>query len=251
MNCNTTHYRANSSSVPGDPTQNTTQQPEISVADPVKPERSHYFDVGVTQHLMPGLDVGVDAYYKNARNLLDDGQFGAAYVLTAFNYDKARNVGVEFKANYVNGNFRAYGNVAIARQLGTNVSSNQFLFGADELAYIAGNYVYTDHSQLVSGSAGASWLWNGTRFSADMIFGSGLRSGFANTSSLPWYDQYNLGISHEFKWPGTTWRPTTLRFDIVNVFDRIYQIRDGSGIGVFAPQYGPRRGLFAGISQKF
>jgi len=231
--------------------QNTTQQPEVNLADPVKPERSHYFDVGVTQRLMPGLDVGVDAYYKNARNLLDDGQFGAAYVLTAFNYDKAENIGVEFKANYVNGNFRAYGNVAIARQLGTNVSSNQFLFGADELAFIASNYVYTDHSQLVSGSAGASYLWNGTRFSADMIFGSGLRSGFANTSSLPWYDQYNLGISHEFKWPGTSWKPTTLRFDIVNVFDRIYQIRDGSGIGVFAPQYGPRRGFFAGISQKF
>src|SRR4029077_8517974 len=110
--------------------QNTTQQPEVNRADPVLPERSHYFDVGVTQRVLPGLDVGVDAYYKNARNLLDDGQFGAAYVLTAFNYDKAENIGVEFKANYVNGNFRAYGNVAIARQLATTVVSNQFLFGA-------------------------------------------------------------------------------------------------------------------------
>jgi hypothetical protein len=27
-------------------------------------------------------------------------------------------------------------------------------------------------------------------------------------------------------------------------------IRDGSGIGVFAPQFGPRRGFFFGISQK-
>jgi outer membrane receptor protein involved in Fe transport len=231
--------------------QNTTQQPEVNVADPVKPERSHVFDVGLTQRLMPGLDVGVDAYYKSARDLLDDGQFGAAYVLTAFNYDKAENVGVEFKANYVNGNFRAYGNIAVARQLGTNVVSNQFLFGADELAFIASNYIYTDHSQLVSGSAGASYLWNGTRFSADMIFGSGLRSGFANTESLPFYQQYNVGVSHEFKWPGTTLKPTTVRFDVVNVFDQIYQIRDGSGIGVFAPQYGPRRGFFAGVSQKF
>jgi phosphoribosylaminoimidazolecarboxamide formyltransferase/IMP cyclohydrolase len=31
-------------------------------------------------------------------------------------------------------------------------------------------------------------------------------------------------------------KPTTLRFDMVNVFDRIYQIRDGSGIGVGAGQ---------------
>ena len=231
--------------------QNTTQQPEVNLADPVKPERSHVFDAGLTQRLMPGLDVGVDVYYKNARDLLDDGQFGAAYVLTAFNYDKAENIGVEFKANYVNGNFRAYGNIAIARQLATNIVSNQFLFGADELAFIGSSYIYTDHAQLVSGSAGASYLWNGTRFSADMIFGSGLRSGFANTDSLPFYEQFNLGISHEFKWPGTMMKPTTVRFDVVNVADQIYQIRDGSGIGVFAPQYGPRRGFFAGVSQKF
>jgi hypothetical protein len=36
----------------------------------------------------------------------------------------------------------------------------------------------------------------------------------------------------------------------VNVFDTIYEIRNGSGIGVFASQFGPRRGFFAGVSQK-
>ena len=40
-------------------------------------------------------------------------------------------------------------------------------------------------------------------------------------------------------------KPMTVRFDIINLFDTIYFIRDGSGIGVFAPQYGPRRGYFA------
>ncbi len=57
------------------------------------------------------------------------------------------------------------------------------------------------------------------------------------------------GLSHEFKWLDGA-KPTTLRFDVVNLFDSIYEIRDGSGIGVFAPQYGPRRGFFVGISQK-
>jgi outer membrane receptor protein involved in Fe transport len=230
--------------------QNTTQQPTVNQADPVLPERSHYFDVGVTQKLMPGLEVGVDGYYKIARDLLDDGQFGAAYVLTAFNYDRANNYGVELSAKYTNGNFRAYANFAYARQIATNVVSNQFLFGADELAYIASHYVYTDHAQWVSGSAGASYRWDdSTRLSMDLLYGSGLRNGFANTGSLPWYSQVNLGISHEFKWFNDT-KPTTLRFDVVNVFDTIYEIRDGSGIGVFAPQFGPRRGFFFGISQK-
>jgi outer membrane receptor protein involved in Fe transport len=127
--------------------------------------------------------------------------------------------------------------------------SNQYLFDPDELAYIASHYVYTDHAQLVTASAGASYLWHDTRFSASMIYGSGLRSGFANIDHVPSYTQVNLGLSHDFNIVSPN-KPTTLRFDVVNLFDNIYQIRDGSGIGVFAPQYGPRRGFFFGISQK-
>jgi outer membrane receptor protein involved in Fe transport len=231
--------------------QNTTQQPAVIQNDPVLPERSHVFDVGVDQKInaIPGLEVGVDGYYKLARDLLDDGQFGAAYVLSGFNYDRAQNIGVELKSTYTNGNFRIYGNVAWAQQLATNVVSNQYLFDPDALAYIASHYINTDHAQTLTASAGASYLWDGTRFSASMIYGSGLRAGFANTDHLPSYTQVNLGISHEYLVPGWT-KPTTLRFDIVNLFDSIYEIRDGSGIGVFAPQYGPRRGFFVGISQK-
>src|SRR5262249_33107119 len=42
----------------------------------VQPERAHVFDVGIKQQLLPGLEVGVDAYYKRAKEILDDGQFG-------------------------------------------------------------------------------------------------------------------------------------------------------------------------------
>ncbi|SDT52023.1 TonB-dependent receptor [Bradyrhizobium canariense] len=230
---------------------NSTAQPAVSQNDPVQPERSNVFDVGVTQKIytVPGLELGIDGYYKTATDLLDDGQFGQAYVLTAFNYARGENVGVEFKANYTNGNFRAYGNLAWAKQIATDVVSNQYLFDPDELAYIANNNVYTDHAQLLTASLGASYLWNGTRYSASMIYGSGLRDGFANTGTVPSYTQVNLGVSHDFNIVSPT-KPTTLRFDVVNLFDTIYQIRDGSGIGVFAPQYGPRRGFYFGISQK-
>jgi outer membrane receptor protein involved in Fe transport len=231
--------------------QGTTAQPAVSQNDPVQPERSNVYDIGVDQKIyaIPGLEMGVDAYYKTATDLLDDGQFGQAYVLSAFNYARGQNVGVELKANYTNGNLHLYGNVAWARQRATQVVSNQYLFDPDELAYIAGAYVYTDHAQLLTASAGASYLWNGTKFSADMIYGSGLRNGFANTTTLPSYTQVNVGVSHDFNWVSVT-KPTTLRFDVVNLFDTIYEIRDGSGIGVFAPQFGPRRGFYFGISQK-
>jgi len=174
-------------------------------------------------------------------------------VLSAFNYANGQNTGVELKANYTNGNLRLYGNVAWARQRATQVTSNQYLFDPADLAYIANNYVYTDHAQFLTASAGASYLWNGTKFSADMIYGSGLRAdgsnGIPNGSTVPSYTQVNAGVSHEFNWVSAA-KPTTLRFDVVNVFDTIYEIRDGSGIGVFAPQFGPRRGFYFGISQK-
>jgi outer membrane receptor protein involved in Fe transport len=258
---------------------NTTNAAAALNSGSIQPERSDVYDVGVVQQLLPpcptgtggmfskapiaatncpALEVGVSAYYKYARNLLDDGQFGAAYVLTAFNYDKGINEGVEFKAKFTMGNFSAYTYWSIAQQKATTVVSNQSLFGQDELDYISSHWISTDHSQVVSGSAGISYLWDGThnpwidgtKISASMIYGSGLRSGFANTDHLPAYGQVNLGLSKEFKGWGWDSKPVTVRFDVVNLLDTIYEIRDGSGIGVFAPQFGPRRGYYMGISQK-
>jgi outer membrane receptor protein involved in Fe transport len=228
-----------------------TQTPAVPINDPVLPERANVFDVGVVQKVsaVPGLEFGIDGYAKFARDLLDDGQFGQAYVLSGFNYDRANNLGLEVKGLYNHGNLRVWANLAWARQVGTHVVSNQFLFDPDELAYIATHYIYTDHSQWLTASAGASYLWEGTRFSASMIYGSGLRAGFANTDHVPPYTQFNVGISHDFNIVSPS-KPTTFRFDIVNLFDTIYEIRDGSGIGVFAPQFGPRRGYFFGITQK-
>jgi len=183
------------------------------------------------------------------RDLIDDGQFGAAYVLNGFNYDRAINAGVELKAVYRNGNFQAYANWAWATQRANLRVSNQYLFDPAGNAFTANNWIYTDHTQVWTGSGGVSYLWNGTRLSADVIYGSGLRAGFENTDHNAPYAQVNTGISHEYFIPG--WTPLTLRFDIINVFDVSYAIRNGTGVGVFAPQFGPRRGFYFGLAQKF
>ena len=234
------------------PFGNTTAAPEVTQVDPVRPERSHFFDVGITQQLTPKLAVGLDGYYKLAKNLLDDGQFDQALVLTAFNYDHAYNDGVEFKATYRDGGFSSYGNVAVAKQQAKMVTSNQYLFGADELNYIANNYVFTDHAQLITVSGGAAYRFAPTRttFTTDVIYGSGLRNGFANTGTVAPYASWNLGLLQDFQVARDA-KPTTFRFAIINVLDHTYQIRDGSGIGVFSPQYGQRRGFFASLSQRF
>ena len=228
---------------------NTTNQPEVPLDDPVKPERSNYYDVGVDQTVLPGLDVGIDAYYKDARDMIDDGQFGQAVVLTQFNWARGYSEGGEFKLKYKNGDFNAYANFALNVTRAIGPESNQYVLDAAEYAYLLDHWHYTDDMQLMTGSAGASYRWNGNLLTTNLIYGSGLRSGFANEDHTPPYVVVNAGVAREFKWSPDA-KPVTLRFDIVNLFDKVYELRDGSGIGVFAPQFGARRGFYTGISQK-
>jgi outer membrane receptor protein involved in Fe transport len=228
---------------------NTTNQPEVPLNDPVKPERSNYYDIGIDQTVLPGLMVGADAYYKDARDMLDDGQFGQAVVLTQFNYARGYSEGAEFKLKYQNDNFKTYANFSYNITRAIDVETNQYLIDAATYNFLLTNWHYTDDMQLMTGSAGASYRWNGNLFTTDMIYGSGLRSGFANVDSNPPYVVVNAGVSREFRWAPDV-KPVTLRFDIVNPFDKVYELRNGTGIGVFAPQYGARRGFYAGISQK-
>jgi outer membrane receptor protein involved in Fe transport len=94
-----------------------------------------------------------------------------------------------------------------------------------------------------------------TTFSADFLLGSGLRSdelladgqSIPNGDHLPYYEQVNLGVNHVFHIDGAG--TLTARFDVINALDRRYEIRDGTGVGVGAPQYGARRGLFVGLSK--
>ena len=39
--------------------------------------------------------------------------------------------------------------------------------------------------------------------------------------------------------------------DLINLTDQSVQLRDGSGIGVGAPQFLPRRAIYAGLSRAF
>ncbi len=236
---------------------NTTFEPTVKQDDPVKAERSNYYDVGLEQNLSKALTVGVDGYYKQAIHLIDEGQFGAPIILTPFNYRYGQVYGVEFSGQYNVSHFQAYGNLAFQRAIGKHFESSQFNFSPDDLAYVADHYIHLDHEQQMTASGGAAWLWHGTRLSGDLLAGSGLRASLdlpngtsiPNGAHLPYYRQVNLGASHAFDAQGL--KGLTARVDVINAFDQKYQIRNGTGVGVGASQYGQRRGYFVGVSQTF
>ncbi|MDB6015615.1 MAG: TonB-dependent siderophore receptor [Pedosphaera sp.] len=219
--------------------------------DPVQSERSHYFDVGATQIVAPGLQLGVDGYYKIARNQLDDGQFGQALIVTPFNYRNGILYGVEFTATYKRDGFSAYGNFAYSQEKARNIDSAQFNFDPADLAFIKNNYIFTDHNQTFTGSAGVSYAFCNTLAFADLLYGNGLRADGAvpNGRKLPGYTTVNLGIEHDFKLGHKN--QLKARLDVVNVFDKVYEIRDGTGVGVGAAQFGARRGFYGTVTYAF
>jgi outer membrane receptor protein involved in Fe transport len=227
----------------------TTNEPAVKLDANVRAERAHYFDAGIIQQILPGLQLGADAYYKINSNLIDEGQFGSALIFSIFNYAVGYQYGAEITGSYQVGDFTAYTNLAYGFARGENIVSSQFLFGQDELDYIRTHHIYLDHDQRYTTSTGISYRWFGTTFSANMITGSGLRAGFVNSEKLDNYAVVNLGVSRPFTFEGL--KPTTLRFDIVNLFDRNYEIRTGTGVGVGAPQFGARRSYYVGFTQQF
>ena len=234
----------------------TAAAPEVMTNDPVRAERSDNIDIGLTVKPVDGLTIGFSGFYKWAENYLDKGQFGAPVFQTAFNYSNAQVRGFELFANYDKGPWSLYANLAWSQVNSINITSAQFNFEQAELDYIASNWIFADHNQSWTGSAGAAYVFNmdsdwATRVSADVLYGNGLRQTIVtpNDAALPAYATLNLSVTQRLPINGS--KGTNVRFDAINVTDGQYQLRTGTGVGVGAPQFGMRRAFFVTMSQKF
>lgn len=52
---------------------NTTAAPAVTVSNSPLAEKANYYDVGVQQKITQQFKVGVDTYYKQSHNLIDEG----------------------------------------------------------------------------------------------------------------------------------------------------------------------------------
>ena len=237
---------------------NTSNAAASDQADPEKAERADYFDAGISQTLAPGFQVGLDGYYKLAKNQLDDGLFGQTLILAAFNYTKGKVYGLELTTSYTTGGFSTYANLAHSVAQSKAWNSSQFLFDPADVAYVQSHWIALDHDQTLSGSFGASYHWNESRgrtqIYLDAIYGSGLRtsataadgSNIPNGGTVPSYYSISAGVEQSFKIGAN--QTVKARLDVVNLTDKSYELRDGTGVGVGAPQFGMRRGFFGSLS---
>jgi outer membrane receptor for ferrienterochelin and colicins len=225
-------------------------------------ERADYFDAGISQKITKHLQVGLDGYYKYAKQQLDDGLFGQTLILQPFNYSRGQIYGVEFTGSYTDGGFSTYVNFAYSVAQGENWSSSQYLFDPADLAYVKNHWIYLDHDQELTGSFGTSHLFKesdrtSTRVYLDALYGSGLRTDettssgqvIPNGGTVSPYYSINCGVEQSFKLHGS--QMLKARFDIVNLTDNSFQLRDGSGVGVNAASYGARIGFFGSLTYVF
>ena len=85
--------------------------------------------------------------------------------------------------------------------------------------------------------------------SVDFIAGTGLRAGSLNVDHLPGYVVCNVAARRSFI--TELFGELEWSLSIVNALDRVYELRDGTGVGVGAPQWGQRRGAYLSVSRAF
>ena len=157
--------------------------------------------------------------------------------------------GAHLSADYVRGPLSAFLNFSASDSWAKGIVSSQFEFGADELAAINRESVRLDQQQFYTASAGVAYRWMDSVFHLDALYGDGIRAGFINKSKLQPYYPVNLGVEHHFKLHSGG--DLAIRFDVTNLFDQVYILNDGTGIGEGAVKYGHRRALYGGISYSF
>ena len=145
-----------------------------------------------------------------SKNLIDEGQFGAPIILTAFNYAHGIQSGVELTASYDRGPLSLYGNLAWSRAMGKDINSAQFNFSARRTGL--------HREQFHSSRSRPDLEWLGrrlpipsirtvrhpTRVSADLLVQSGLRASTAtipNGMALPTYATVNLSAVQQARDP--------------------------------------------------
>ena len=121
---------------------------------PSKPSARIISTPAFSQKITKHLQVGVDGYYKTARNQLDDGLFGQSLILSAFNYAKGRVYGVEFTGSYNKAAFPPMPTSPGRQAQGKDWESAQFLFDPNDLAYVKTiGYIWTTISGSLARSA--------------------------------------------------------------------------------------------------
>jgi len=194
-------------------------------------------ELGVSARVISQLTLTVTPWGRLSQDTLDDQEVGDTALTADYNYQRGRALGVDVSAILAVGrHLHAFMNGTVEVAQGQGIATATYLFTPQQLA--ATGWQSVDNAQLVSGNAGGDWSPDrgATHLSGLVTFGSGLRTGPTNGSTLPAYWIADVTLRHRFERP----IPFEVAIDAKNLFDEVvaYRVATGSLAG---SAYGPLR----------
>lgn len=219
--------------------------------DRIRVEADDYYDVGAEQK-WKGVTLGLDLFRRDADGLLAGSPVGSPLLARPFNYRTARIRGVEMRFVYAEGPVSAWANFTYLRARARGgVTSGEAYLPTGLAAYLKTRSVEPEEVQPYSASAGASYRHGRFHLTGTLLYGGGGHTLWREDATapvrLPTYKQADFALLYRVD--GFRNRPLDLRLDLINAFDRRYRLSEDGEMGI--PQWGRRRGLFAGVEQNF
>lgn len=134
----------------------------------IKPERNDFYEVG-WQHAQSGVTTNLNAYYKTARDVIDEQPLGSTQITVPFNVERGYVRGVELAVEGpVTRNLSFYANYARAW-----AESAGAISGGIASTDPPSGYFPVDHDQRHTASVGLDYARSGAVASLDGEYGSG------------------------------------------------------------------------------
>jgi outer membrane cobalamin receptor len=192
----------------------------------IKAEKDDYYEVGAAQQAGDQL-MSVNAYYKDAVNLLDDTQLLNTAIAEPYNYAQGFVYGVE---GSINGKFLEHWTdfLSYTYEVAQGSGASGGLFALPPGTVVPTDWHYLDHCQINTANAGLAWNLGGFSVGATGLYGSGLRTGPSNKNSLPPHFSMDGTVSYEIK--GGHWlEDMKVALDVTNIFANVYPLTVDNG----------------------
>lgn len=192
----------------------------------IKAEKDNYFEAGVAQQVGNQL-LTVNAYYKDATNMLDESQLLNTAIAQPYNFATGYAYGVEFSMRgKIDQDWSDFANYSYEIAEGQGISGGLFAFPAGTPT--STDYQFLDHCQINTANVGLTYNPGDLWITATGLYGGGLSTGPNNSLRLPDHVTMDTTIGYAFK-KGSGLSGLKASLDVLNVLDNPYVIFINNG----------------------
>lgn len=214
-------------------------------------EHDDYFDAGVQQKIGP-VTIGVDGYYRSARNLIVERKVPGEAIASAFVFARGRFRGVDLSATFARGPLSAWANLSFSKSQGRTIAGGATLFPNSTLAAADGRWVNLASDRPATASAGVSWRVGKVNLSGDLLAGSGavrtLDPTNPNAARAPAFVTVGLAAVYHVRLFD---QPLDLRADVTNVTNAHYATNYAANLERGWTRFSQGRSILIGFEQGF